>query len=37
MRAECIHSCITLRRTLILAADHVEDAEASIARIRQAG
>ncbi|WP_276725049.1 S-methyl-5-thioribose kinase [Pantoea septica] len=37
MRTECIRSCITLGRTLILAADHIEDAEALIARIRQAG
>jgi len=37
MRTECIRSCITLGRTLILAADHVEDAEALLARIRQAG
>ncbi|MEZ3499584.1 S-methyl-5-thioribose kinase [Pantoea sp. KPR_PJ] len=37
MRTECIRSCITLGRTLILAADHVEDVEALIARIRQAG
>ena len=37
MRTECIRSCITLGRTLILAADHIEDAEALLARIRQAG
>jgi len=37
MRTECIRSAITLGRTLILAADHVEDVEALIARIRQAG
>jgi len=37
MRTECIRSCITLGRTLILAADHVEDVDALIARIRQAG
>jgi len=37
MRIECIRSCITLGRTLILAADHIEDAEALLARIRQAG
>ena len=37
MRTECIRSCITLGRTLILAADHIEDAEALIARIRQVG
>jgi len=37
MRTECIRSSITLGRTLILAADHIEDAEALIARIRQAG
>ncbi|WP_271460147.1 S-methyl-5-thioribose kinase [Pantoea leporis] len=37
MRTECIRSCITLGRTLILAADHVADVDALIARIRQAG
>lgn len=36
MRTECIRSAITLGRTLILAADHVEDIDALIARIRQA-
>lgn len=37
MRTECIRHCITLGRTLILAAGHVEDIDALIARIRQAG
>lgn len=36
MRTECIRNCITLGRTLILAADRVEDIDALIARIRQA-
>ncbi|MDZ7279370.1 S-methyl-5-thioribose kinase [Pantoea eucrina] len=35
MRTECIRSCITLGRALILAADHVEDVDALMARIRQ--
>lgn len=37
MRTECIRHCITLGRTLILAADHISDVDALIARIRQAG
>lgn len=37
MRTECLRNAITLGRTLILAADHVEDVDALIARIRQAG
>ncbi|WP_243078464.1 S-methyl-5-thioribose kinase [Pantoea sp. MQR6] len=36
MRTECIRNAITLGRTLILAADHIEDVEALLARIRQA-
>lgn len=37
MRTDCIRNAITLGRTLILAAGHVDDVEALIARIRQAG
>lgn len=37
MRTDCIRNAINLGSTLILAADHVEDADALIARIRQAG
>ena len=37
MRTDCIRNAINLGRTLILAADHVEDVDALIARIRQAG
>jgi len=35
MRTECIRNCITLGRALILAADHIEDVDALMARIRQ--
>ncbi|WP_017347997.1 S-methyl-5-thioribose kinase [Pantoea sp. A4] len=37
MRHECLRHAITLGRTLILAAEHIDDAEALIARVRQAG
>jgi len=37
MKTECFRQAITLGRTLILAADHVEDIEALIARVRQNG
>lgn len=37
MRVECVRQCITLGRTLILAADHIADSDALIARVRQNG
>ncbi|MGK6328230.1 S-methyl-5-thioribose kinase [Erwinia sp. DT-104] len=37
MKAECVRQAITLGRTLILAADHVENIDALIARVRQNG
>lgn len=37
MRADCISNSRTLGCTLILAAEHIADADALIARIRQAG
>lgn len=37
MKAGCVSQAVTLGRTLILAAEHVEDIEALIARIRQNG
>lgn len=35
MRTDCLRHAITLGRTLILAAPHVEDAQALVARVRQ--
>lgn len=37
MRIECVRQAITLGRTLILAADHTENSDALIARVRQNG
>ncbi|WP_338561422.1 S-methyl-5-thioribose kinase [Erwinia sp. E_sp_B04_7] len=37
MRIECVRQAITLGRTLILAADHIENSDALIARVRQNG
>ncbi|WP_312242914.1 S-methyl-5-thioribose kinase [Pantoea sp.] len=37
MRTECIRSAITLGKTLIIAAPHIEDIDALIARVRQNG
>lgn len=37
MRTECIRSAITLGKTLIIAAPHIDDIDALIARIRQNG
>lgn len=37
MRSECVRQAVTLGRTLILAADHIVDGDALIARIRQNG
>jgi len=37
MKVECVRQAVTLGRTLILAADRVEDIEALIARVRQNG
>ena len=37
MRIECVRQAITLGRTLILAADHIADSDALIARVRQNG
>ncbi|WP_065650034.1 hypothetical protein [Pantoea eucrina] len=36
MRNACLHSALALGRTLMLAADHIADEEALVARIRQA-
>lgn len=35
MRTDCLRHAITLGRTLILAASHIDDAQALVARIRQ--
>lgn len=35
MRIDCLRHAITLGRTLILAATHIQDADALVARIRQ--
>ncbi len=37
MKNECVRQAITLGRTLILAADRIEDGDALIARVRQNG
>lgn len=37
MRIECVRQAVTLGRTLILAAGHIADSDALIARIRQNG
>ncbi|WP_067704901.1 MULTISPECIES: S-methyl-5-thioribose kinase [unclassified Erwinia] len=37
MKVECVRQAIALGRTLILAADHVENIDALIARVRQNG
>ncbi|MEM6160444.1 S-methyl-5-thioribose kinase [Erwinia sp. P6884] len=37
MKVKCVRQAVTLGRTLILAAEHIEDIEALIARIRQNG
>ncbi|MFC0141196.1 S-methyl-5-thioribose kinase [Erwinia mallotivora] len=37
MRTECVRQAVTLGRTLIIAADHIADCDALIARIRQNG
>lgn len=37
MREECVRQAVTLGRTLILAADNIEDIDALIARVRQNG